>query len=100
MIIIAYIRWTSNNALTPDPDKEPEALTSMPYHWPFLLKTLRMCGWGDNDVKYLLIGNPVIWWASTASLFILSFSYLVYVVRQKRGHADFQNIGNDQSNDR
>lgn len=81
--------WTSNNALTPDGDKEPEPLTSMPYHWPFLLRTLRMCGWGDSDIKYLLVGNPFIWWSSTASLLILSFTFIIYNIRQKRGHNDF-----------
>lgn len=28
--------WTSNNALTPDPDKEPDALVSQPYQWPIM----------------------------------------------------------------
>jgi dolichyl-phosphate-mannose-protein mannosyltransferase len=83
------IRWTSNNALTPDPDKEPEALTSQAYHWPFMLRTLRMCGWGEYEIKYLLVGNPVIWWSSTASLVILLTSFVVDVIRQKRGHVDF-----------
>ncbi|KAJ3415012.1 Protein O-mannosyltransferase 2 [Chytridiales sp. JEL 0842] len=53
--------WTSNNALTPDPDREPDNLTSSPYQWPLLLVGLRMCGWGDNDIKFFLLGHPIIW---------------------------------------
>ena len=58
---------TSNNALIPDPDKE-DILASSPSDWPFLRLGLRMCGWGDQQLKYYLLGTPIIWWAGTASL--------------------------------
>lgn len=92
MYVFFKLRWTSNNALTPDPDKEPEALTSMPHHWPFLLKTLRMSGWGDTEIKFWLVGNPFIWWSSTAALITLLGSFFVYVIRMKRGNVDFLTI--------
>nr|KAJ3422298.1 Protein O-mannosyltransferase 2 [Polyrhizophydium stewartii] len=84
--------WTSNNALTPDPDKEPDQLVSQPYHWPFLIRTLRMCGWGDHEIKYLLIGNPTVWWGSTASLALVVSLFLGYVVRWRRGIRDFTTL--------
>lgn len=84
--------WTSNNALTLDENKEPDALVSFPWHWPFLLKTLRMDGWGDNEIKYLMIGNPIIWWTSTASLVIFSAALLIYAIRSKRGDGDFRSF--------
>ena len=87
---LCSFRWTSNNALTPDPDKEPEALTSQPYHWPLLLKGLRMCGWGDDQIKFYLLGNPLIYWGSALSLVILALTWLVYVIRKKRGCFDFE----------
>ncbi|KAJ3099454.1 Protein O-mannosyltransferase 2 [Phlyctochytrium planicorne] len=76
--------WTSNNALTPDPNKEPDQLTSEPYHWPFLLKGLRMCGWGDEDIKFFLLGHPLIWWGSAVSFFVFAIIAFVYAVRYQR----------------
>ena len=48
-----------------------------------------MCAWGDNDIKYYLIGNPLIWWGSTAGMIVLLVSVGVYTVRRARGAKDF-----------
>jgi hypothetical protein len=50
---------TSNNALIPDPDKE-DILASAPSDWPWLHLGLRMCGWGDTNVKYYLLGECLV----------------------------------------
>jgi len=76
--------WTSNNALTPDPDKEPDALVSQPYQWPILQVGLRMASWNNDAVKYFLIGHPVIWWASTASVGLYMLVLSFYLVQNKR----------------
>ncbi|KAJ3104533.1 Protein O-mannosyltransferase 2 [Physocladia obscura] len=60
--------WTTNNALTPDDTKEPDALTSKPLQWPFMEVGLRMCGWGDNELKFYLLGNPIVWIGSSVGL--------------------------------
>ncbi|KAJ3119046.1 Protein O-mannosyltransferase 2 [Phlyctochytrium bullatum] len=82
--------WTSNNALTPDPDKEPDQLTSQPYEWPFLLKGLRMCGWGDNEIKFYLLGHPLIWWGSAGSFIVFAFIVFFHAVRYQRKIRDWK----------
>ena len=80
---------TSNNALIPDPDKE-DILASKPLDWPFLYLGLRMCGWGDNQIKYYLLGTPIIWWAGSISLIISLVVLAVYLLRQQRKYKDFE----------
>ncbi|KAJ9109270.1 hypothetical protein QFC21_000599 [Naganishia friedmannii] len=79
---------TSNNALVPDPDKE-DILASAPLDWPLLHLGLRMCGWGDNQIKYYLIGTPIIWWGSTISLFVGLFTLGFYLMRMQRQYQDW-----------
>lgn len=78
---------TSNNALIPDPDKE-DILASKPFDWPFIHLGLRMCGWGDTQLKYYLMGTPVIWWGSTVSLFVAFATLAVYLLRAQRKYND------------
>jgi dolichyl-phosphate-mannose-protein mannosyltransferase len=80
---------TSNNALVPDPDKE-DLLASQPLDWPLLHLGLRMCGWGDNQVKYYLIGNPVVWWGGTASLVLGVVGLVAHAMRWQRKYDDFE----------
>jgi dolichyl-phosphate-mannose-protein mannosyltransferase len=78
---------TSNNALVPDPDKE-DILASKPFDWPFMHLGLRMCGWGDTQTKYYLMGNPVVWWGGAVSLIVSLGAVAVYLLRQQRKYAD------------
>ncbi|KAI5451990.1 Protein O-mannosyltransferase 2 [Naganishia albida] len=79
---------TSNNALVPDPDKE-DILASAPLDWPFLHLGLRMCGWADNQIKYYLIGTPIIWWSSSISLIVGIFTLGFYLMRMQRQYQDW-----------
>lgn len=79
----------SNNALVPDPDKE-DILASSPSDWPTLYLGLRMCGWADNQTKYYLVGNPIVWWTGTASLIIAAFVVVGYLMRKQRHYADWE----------
>jgi len=78
---------TSNNALVPDPDKQDD-LASQFWQWPILHVGLRMCGWDDNIVKYFLLGNPIVYWGSTASLGIFCALITWYLIRWQRGYND------------
>ncbi|ORZ02397.1 Dolichyl-phosphate-mannose-protein mannosyltransferase-domain-containing protein [Syncephalastrum racemosum] len=75
--------WRSNNALIPDPDKD-DLLTSTPTQWPLASVGLRMCGWADDNIKFYLLGNPIVWWSSTVSLAIFALAITVYNVRHRR----------------
>ena len=80
---------TSNNALIPDPDKE-DILASSPTDWPLMHLGLRMCGWADSQIKYYLLGTPVIWWAGAVSLVLSLFVLGVYLLRMQRKYKDFE----------
>lgn len=81
--------WTTNNALTPDNDKEPDQLVSKPYHWPLSLVGLRMCSWDNDAVKFYLLGHPLIWWGSAAAIVGFVFVCLFYMIRAKRHYNDW-----------
>jgi dolichyl-phosphate-mannose-protein mannosyltransferase len=85
--------YYSNNALTPDPEKEPDVLTSQPWEWPILRRGLRMVGWGDSSMKFYLIGNPVVWWGGYASIILILCATVYYFLRRKRACQDFQSKG-------
>ena len=76
---------TSNNALVPDPDKQDD-LASAFWQWPILHVGLRMCSWDDSITKYFLLGNPLIYWGSTASLGVVALLVAWYTVRWQRGY--------------
>ena len=80
---------TSNNALIPDPDKE-DILASLPTDWPLMRLGLRMCAWVDMQTKYYLIGTPIIWWGTTASLVISVLAFGIYVFRMQRRYVDME----------
>lgn len=78
---------TSNNALVPDPDKE-DIIASKPGDWPFLHLGMRMCGWGDQQAKYYLLGHPIVWWTSSLSLPVFVLALLWYLARFQRKFND------------
>jgi dolichyl-phosphate-mannose-protein mannosyltransferase len=84
----------SNNALLPDPDKE-DNLRSNPVDWPLLYNGLRMNSWADDNIKFYLIGNPLIWWSSTISLACFVLMWAWYLVQNQRGK---QSIESDAYN--
>lgn len=87
---------TSNNALVPDPDKQDD-LASQFWQWPILNVGLRMCSWEDHITKYFLLGNPIVYWGSTASLGLTGLIVAWYLIRWQRGykelsHADMEHL--------
>ena len=82
---------TSNNALVPDPDKQDD-LASQFWQWPILNVGLRMCSWEDHITKYFLLGNPLVYWMSTASLGVTALVVAWYLVRWQRGYKDLSTV--------
>lgn len=76
-VLLNYGMMAANGALIPDPDKF-DKLSSEWWEWPVLHTGLRMCGWGADDIKYFLLGNPLITWLSTAGVAL----FLVYTFVQ------------------
>jgi dolichyl-phosphate-mannose-protein mannosyltransferase len=86
---------TSNNALVPDPDKQDD-LASQWWQWPILHVGLRMCSWDDKIVKYFLLGNPLVYWGSTAGLGIFALLVAWYTIRWQRGYKELSQNDVDQ----
>lgn len=78
----------TNNALVPDENKN-DKIASQPYHWPLLLKGVRLNGWGETDIKYFLFGNPFVWWLSIFSILYYGLTIIYYNVRRKRRYNDW-----------
>ena len=84
----------TNNALVPDEDKN-DIMTSHPFEWPMLLRGMRMTGWGEPSGRVYMLGNPIVWWLSTTSIFVYLVLLVVYAVRRHRGIVDFTESGWD-----
>lgn len=89
-VLLNYGMMASNNALVPDPDKF-DKLSSEWWEWPILNTGLRMCGWGDDDTKYFLMGNPVVTYMSNIGL-VFCMGYVLFTLfryqRQSRQDAN------------
>ncbi|KAG9322531.1 hypothetical protein KVV02_003043 [Mortierella alpina] len=73
----------ANNALVPDPDKF-DNLASNPSQWPLLTVGMRMCTWSHDEIKFYLVGNPIVWWSSTASLGVFMAALAYYSIMLHR----------------
>lgn len=78
----------TNNALVPDPDKQDD-LASAAWQWPTLNVGIRLCGWGDENPKYYLIGSPATTWTSSVGVVVFALLVLYYLIRYQRQFRDF-----------
>ncbi|SCU96434.1 LAMI_0F06546g1_1 [Lachancea mirantina] len=77
----------TNNALIPDPDKL-DILASSAWQWPTLNVGIRLCGWGDDTVKYFLMGSPASTWLSTFGVFTFMALVVILLLRWQRQYTD------------
>ncbi|KAL8975407.1 MAG: hypothetical protein Q9197_000388 [Variospora fuerteventurae] len=79
------VMWTTNAGLV-----ESHAWDSRPPSWPILRRGINF--WGKDRRQIYLIGNPVIWWSSTAAIGIYVLFKVYSVLRWQRGFQDYSNL--------
>lgn len=79
----------TNNALVPDIEKL-DHLASSAWQWPTLNVGIRLCGWGDETVKYFLMGSPASTWVSSVGIVAFIMLTLTYLLRWQRQYKDLQ----------
>ncbi|PWY66288.1 PMT-domain-containing protein [Aspergillus eucalypticola CBS 122712] len=79
------VMWITNAGLT-----ESHAWDSRPPSWPTLLRGINF--WGKDHRQVYLLGNPFIWWSSTAAIVIYIIFKGVSVLRWQRSCGDYHNV--------
>ncbi|KAL9014422.1 MAG: hypothetical protein Q9173_000930 [Seirophora scorigena] len=79
------VMWTTNAGLV-----ESHAWDSRPPSWPVLRRGINF--WGNDRRQIYLIGNPIIWWSSTAAIGIYVLFKVLSILRWQRGFRDYTNL--------
>lgn len=78
------VMWKTNAGLT-----DTHAWDSRPESWPVLRRGINF--WGRNHTQVYLIGNPIIWWASSLAVVVWIVFKSVAVLRWQRSCGDYTN---------
>ncbi|KAH8105409.1 mannosyltransferase 1 [Cristinia sonorae] len=81
---LQQVMWTTNAGLT-----ERHTYDSRPSSWPRLRRGINF--WVKDHRQIYLLGNPLIWWLSTAAVCFYGAIRGLLVLRAKRGFRDFEN---------
>lgn len=76
------VMWKTNAGLT-----DSHAWDSRPQSWPILRRGINF--WGKHHMQVYLLGNPIIWWSSTAVIAIWVIFKGVAILRWQRGCDDY-----------
>jgi dolichyl-phosphate-mannose-protein mannosyltransferase len=76
------IMWITNAGLI-----ESHAWDSRPQSWPLLRRGINF--WGKDNRQIYLIGNPLIWWSSTAAIGVWVAFKAFAILRWQRGYKDY-----------
>ncbi|KAF2488868.1 PMT-domain-containing protein [Lophium mytilinum] len=79
------VMWRTNAGLV-----ESHAWDSRPPSWPILRRGINF--WGKDNRQIYLIGNPVIWWSSTAIIALFVAIKGLAVLRWQRGFKDYSQV--------
>jgi dolichyl-phosphate-mannose-protein mannosyltransferase len=75
------VMWKTNAGLI-----ESHAWDSRPSSWPILRRGINF--WGKDHKQIYLIGNPLVWWSSTATIALYIAVKGLSVLRWQRGFQD------------
>jgi dolichyl-phosphate-mannose-protein mannosyltransferase len=79
------VMWTTNANLV-----ESHNWDSRPSSWPTLLRGINF--WGKDHRHIYLIGNPLIWWSTTAAIGIYFVVKAISVLRWQRSCGDYKHV--------
>ncbi|EMC98526.1 glycosyltransferase family 39 protein [Baudoinia panamericana UAMH 10762] len=79
------VMWTTNAGLV-----ESHAWDSRPPSWPVLRRGINF--WGKDHRQIYLLGNPLIWWASTAAVGAWVVFKGLAVLRWQRSCEDYRDV--------
>ncbi|KAJ5692189.1 Dolichyl-phosphate-mannose--protein mannosyltransferase 1 [Penicillium macrosclerotiorum] len=79
------VMWTTNAGLV-----ESHAWDSRPPSWPTLLRGINF--WGKDNRQVYLLGNPLIWWSSTAAIGIYFIFKAIAIIRWQRSCNDYRHV--------
>ncbi|KAA1476640.1 glycosyltransferase family 39 protein [Dentipellis sp. KUC8613] len=78
------VMWKTNAGLT-----DRHTYDSRPSSWPRLRRGINF--WVKDHRQIYLIGNPLVWWLSTAAVLAYTAIRALLILRAKRGYRDFEN---------
>lgn len=79
------VMWTTNAGLV-----ESHAWDSRPSSWPILRRGINF--WGKDHRQIYLIGNPLIWWSTSAAIALYIVFKGIAVLRWQRSCNDYNNV--------
>lgn len=79
------VMWRTNAGLV-----ESHAWDSRPPSWPILSRGINF--WGKHSRQIYLIGNPLIWWSSTAFIGLYALVKGIAILRWQRGFKDYNEV--------
>ncbi|KAJ8325287.1 Dolichyl-phosphate-mannose--protein mannosyltransferase 4 [Batrachochytrium dendrobatidis] len=68
---------------------KPHPYSSPPSHWPFVVRGISFWEKKDGIRQIYLIGNPIVWWLSIASVLFYVILWVVDRICLRRGIDDF-----------
>ncbi|KAI9843980.1 MAG: hypothetical protein M1838_002386 [Thelocarpon superellum] len=82
---LQQVMWRTNAGLV-----ESHAWDSRPPSWPVLQRGINF--WGRENRQIYLMGNPIVWWSSTAAIAIFVLFKALAVLRWQRGCGDYAQL--------